>query len=211
MRRARQGRLRLARLFFRKRWLFRGKRSFSLAICLRSDPIPWNRCRKRRFRLNSHKLREFRAVQHSERWAICLHPSPGCPSAFFCWRALQAAGKLRVSGGSTTIVTYTFNGNNMPVTVATQIGTGAYTQATLTSGTLTISIPDGETNYSVAFLCPSPTVGPFVNEEYINQASTLDGTAFSETCPPNPYLGRPATIQVNAAAIPGAEGISVGS
>ena len=36
----------LTRLFFRKRWLFRGKRSFGLAICLRSDTIPWNRCRK---------------------------------------------------------------------------------------------------------------------------------------------------------------------
>jgi hypothetical protein len=113
-------------------------------------------------------------------------------------------------GGSPTIVTYTFNGNNMPVAVATQIGTGAYTHATLTSGTLTISIPKGETNYSVAFLCTAE-INPFVNIENINQASTLDGTAFSETCPPNPYLGGLATIQVNATAIPGVEGISVGS
>jgi hypothetical protein len=113
-------------------------------------------------------------------------------------------------GGSPTIVTYTFTGNNMPVAVATQIGSGAYTQATLASGTLTISIPKGETNYSAAFLCTAE-VNPFVNIESINQASTLDGTAFSEACPPNPYLGGLATIQVNAVAIPGAEGISVGN
>jgi len=113
-------------------------------------------------------------------------------------------------GGSPTIVTYTFTGNNMPVAVATQIGSGAYTQATLASGTLTISIPKGETNYSAVFLCTAE-VNPFVNIESINQASTLDGTAFSEACPPNPYLGGLATIQVNAAAIPGAEGISVGN
>ena len=32
---------------------FRGKPSFGRAICLRSDTIPWNRCRKRRFRMKS--------------------------------------------------------------------------------------------------------------------------------------------------------------
>jgi len=37
--------------FLPQTWLFRGKRSFGLVICLRSDTIPWNRCRKRRFRL----------------------------------------------------------------------------------------------------------------------------------------------------------------
>jgi hypothetical protein len=52
MRRARQGRQRIARLFFRERWLFRGKRSFGLAICLRSDTLPWSPGRKRRFRLH---------------------------------------------------------------------------------------------------------------------------------------------------------------
>ena len=112
------------------------------------------------------------------------------------------------SGGSPTIVTYTFSGNNMPVAVATQIGAGAYTQATLTSGTLTLSIPNGETNYSVAWLCTA-----FINQvhsENINQASILDGTAFSEACPPSPSLGGLTTVQVNATAIPGAEGIFIG-
>lgn len=134
----------------------------------------------------------------------------------FCFvllAGLAGCGKNSAIGssGNPNIVTYTFNGNNMPVTVATQIGAGAYTQATLTSNKLILSIPDGETNYSVAFLCPSPTAGPFVNEEYINQASLLDGTAFSETCYQLPLQGGTATAEVDASAIPGAEEINVGS
>ena len=52
MRRATQGRQRIARLFCRKRWHFRHKCCFGLPICLRSDTILKNRCRKRRFRIN---------------------------------------------------------------------------------------------------------------------------------------------------------------
>jgi len=113
-------------------------------------------------------------------------------------------------GGTPTIVTYTFTGP-APAAVATQIGSGAYTQATLTSGKLTISVPSGETNFSVAYLCPSPTAGPFVNQEYIYQASTLDGTSLSGTCAPKALQGGQATVQVDATAIPGAEGINVGT
>jgi len=112
------------------------------------------------------------------------------------------------SGGGGTIVTYTFTGP-APTAVATQIGSGAYAQATLTSGNLTISVPSGETNFSVAYLCPSPTINPYIYQEYINQASILDGTSFTRTCPPGPLLGGLATVQVNASAIPGAEGIYV--
>jgi hypothetical protein len=109
-------------------------------------------------------------------------------------------------------VTYTFTGP-APTAVATQIGSGAYTQATLTSGKLTISVPTGETSFSVAYLCPSPTAGPFVNQEFINKASTLDNTAFSETCVEGgaDSQGGQATVQVDATAIPGAEGIDVGT
>jgi hypothetical protein len=107
-------------------------------------------------------------------------------------------------------VTYTFTGP-APAAVATQIGSGAYTQATPTSGKLTIDVPSGETNFSVAYLCPSLTAGPFVNPEYINQASTLDGTAFFGTCNPLPAQGGTATVQVDATAIPGAVEIDVGS
>ena len=135
---------------------------------------------------------------------------------FFCsvlLAALEGCGGNVSSRapGSATVVTYTFNGNNRPLVVATQIGTGAYSMATLTSNKLILSVPSGETRYSVAFLCPSPTFGPFSNAEYIDQASTLDGTDFTETCAQAPLQGGQAAVEVDASAIPGAEQIFVGS
>ena len=108
-------------------------------------------------------------------------------------------------GGNPTVVTYTFTGGT-PVAVATKIGTGAYTQATLASGKLSVSVPSGTTNYSVAYLCPTIAwYSPPRNEEYVVQASTLDGASFTENCvnPTAPQQGL-ATLQVNTAAIPGA-------
>ena len=56
-------------------------------------------------------------------------------------------------GGSTpTTVTVSFAGT--PTALATQIGTGAFTAATLTSGALTLNIPSGTTNFAVAYICP---------------------------------------------------------
>jgi hypothetical protein len=108
-------------------------------------------------------------------------------------------------------VTYTFTGA-AATAVATRIGTGAFTQASLQSGKLTISVPSGTTNYSVAVLCPPITVGspPYSNQEYVLQASTLDGTSFTENCTnaATPQTGL-ATLQVNAAAIPGAASVAV--
>jgi hypothetical protein len=117
----------------------------------------------------------------------------------------NSGGGGGTGGGSPTLVTYTFTGAT-PTVVATQIGAGAYTQASLQSNKLTLSVPSGTTNYSVAVLCPPITVdAPPVNQEYVLQRSTLDGTSFTENCyvstPPQTGL---ATLQVNAAAIPGA-------
>lgn len=85
-------------------------------------------------------------------------------------------------GGSPTTVTYDFTGAP-PTAVATRIGSGAYTQATLSSGKLTISVPSGTANYSVAYLCPPRTdQTPEPQYEYIDQNSTLDGTSFTGYC-----------------------------
>jgi hypothetical protein len=118
-------------------------------------------------------------------------------------------------GDSPTTVTYTFAGSPngvAPAAVATQIGTGAYTLAAVASNKLTFTIPSGETNFSVAFVCPPPTQAiTSLNLEYIQQYSTLDGTSFSGDCPTEsipPQTGL-ATLQVSAAAIPGAAGVAV--
>ena len=111
-----------------------------------------------------------------------------------------------------TTVTYDFSSGVTPAAVATQIGTGSYTQATVESGKVTFTIPSGETKFSVAYLCP-PRSGetPPPNYEYIYQLSTVDGTSFSGHCyePATVQTGL-ATIQVNAAAITGATVVSVG-
>jgi hypothetical protein len=109
-------------------------------------------------------------------------------------------------GGSPTTVTYDFTSGVNPAVVATKIGTGAYTQATLTSGKLKISVPSGTSNFSVAYLCP-PVTGqtPEPSHEYIYQNSTLDGTSFAGYCyepgaaPQESFV----TVVVDASAIQG--------
>lgn len=106
-------------------------------------------------------------------------------------------------GGNPTLVTYTFS---FPTTaVATQIGTGPYTLATVTSGKLTLSIPSGESNFSVAYLCPlTPNSTPPQYFENIRQASILDGTSYTASCfQASTTKTGTVTAQVNAAAIPG--------
>jgi len=103
-----------------------------------------------------------------------------------------------------TTVTYTFTGAT-PNVVATQIGTRAYTQAALSSGTLTVSVPDGTTDYAVAYTCPSPNI---IDGEVVLEASVLDGISFSRSCGSAVTFGT-AAVQINAAAIPGASYVYV--
>jgi hypothetical protein len=49
-------------------------------------------------------------------------------------------------GQAPTLVTFTISGST-PTAVATQVGSGAFTAATLTSGKMTLSLPDGTTNF----------------------------------------------------------------
>jgi hypothetical protein len=118
-------------------------------------------------------------------------------------------------GGTPTTVTYTFTGGT-PTAVATQIGTGAYTQASLQSGVLTLSIPSGTTNYSVAYTCPlGITDSANFYGEYVIDASIEDGTSIrtggcaGSGSGAGTTMGM-ATLQVNAAAIPGTAYVSVG-
>lgn len=115
-------------------------------------------------------------------------------------------------GGTPTTVTYTFTGAT-PTAVATRIGTGAYTQASLQSGVLTLSIPRGTTDYSVAYVCPglSGATSGVASGERVILASTQDSTSFSFICagPAVTGLGT-ATVQVNAAAISGTAYVFVG-
>ena len=153
------------------------------------------------------------------------NPKKAChlPKSIFCLMSSLAIASLLAGcggssgghstggGGSTpTVVTYTFTGAT-PVAVATQIGSGAYTQAALNSGTLTLSIPHGETKFSVAYLCPASTGSTTPqNFEFFNQATIADGTSYSAYCfTPHTSTTITAPVQVNAEAFPNAEYVIV--
>jgi hypothetical protein len=114
-------------------------------------------------------------------------------------------------GGNSTNVTFAITGT--PTAVATKIGSGSFTAATLTDGSLTLSLPDGTTNFAVAYVCPSVNVGSTTSQrmetnEDVVEASTLDGTSFSESCPVLTSTGSTGstgtlTGSVDASAIPG--------
>jgi hypothetical protein len=115
-------------------------------------------------------------------------------------------------GGNPTTVTFTFTGAT-PSAVATKIGTGSFTTAAVSSGKLTLSLPSGTSNFGVAYVCApvsSSTTSPLA-EEWVVEASTLDGTSFAG-CPG----GALATVttgtltgSVDASAISGANFLNI--
>jgi hypothetical protein len=114
-------------------------------------------------------------------------------------------------GGTPTTVTYTFK-QGIPTAVATKVGTGAFTQASLQSGVLTFTVPSGSTNYSLAYVCPVTSQPISFQYEYVIEASTLDGASHSSAaCPISPVGGTPglATLQVDASAIAGAGSVAI--
>jgi hypothetical protein len=118
-------------------------------------------------------------------------------------------------GNQPTAVTFT-SAAAAPVAVAAQVGTGAFTSQTLSSGSFTLSIPDGTSNFAVAYVCPAQTstVGgtqTATTLEEVLELSTRDGTAFSLSCPKTPAT--PAngilTGKVDVSAIPTANSFGI--
>jgi hypothetical protein len=114
-----------------------------------------------------------------------------------------------------TIVTVKFAGT--PTEVATQIGSGSFTAATLSSGSVTLNVPAGTTNFAVAYVCQgTSTLGDIQTNytyQYVFEASTLDSTSLSETCAFAGLTGTGSsgtlTGSVDASAIPGANYVGV--
>ncbi len=112
-------------------------------------------------------------------------------------------------GNPPTTVTFTFRGPTAPAAAAVQIGSGPFALQTVSSGQLSLSVPNGTKNFAVAYVCPSfdPGGGNVVrNFEFLYEASTDDGTSFSPTpCPHFAAADQPGTLtgSVDASAIPG--------
>jgi hypothetical protein len=116
-------------------------------------------------------------------------------------------------GGVPTTITFTITGVT-PTAVATKIGSGPFTPATLSSGAVTITIPSNETSFAVAYFCtailgPSGNAPSEITEQDAFEATTLDGNSFSGACLPGQSSSPPATPlgqltgSIDASAIPG--------
>ncbi len=101
-------------------------------------------------------------------------------------------------GGGPTTVTLTFKGG-APTVVAARVGSGSFAAQALSSGTLSLSIPSGTTNFEVAYLCPPITylsagAQSQLTEQFVFEATTADGTSFSPTCPYTGFTGQTGTL-----------------
>jgi hypothetical protein len=128
-----------------------------------------------------------------------------------------------MSGGGgpvndSTTVTFTITGGT-PTALATKVGSGSFATTTPVNGKVTLSLPAGTTTFAVAYVCPpvSLTTNPQFQEtfESVVEASTLDGSTFSQTCPTAPATGTDGfttgtlTGTVDASAIPGASFLNI--
>ncbi len=122
-------------------------------------------------------------------------------------------------GGPPAVATFTITGVP-PTVVATRVGSGPFTAATLASGTVRISLPSGVNNFAVAYACsmsfPPSGTGPAGEvEQHVYEATTLDGNAFTGSClagvapPPSTPATGTLTGSVDATAIPGVSTLAV--
>ncbi|MES2223239.1 MAG: hypothetical protein V4587_19995 [Acidobacteriota bacterium] len=107
-------------------------------------------------------------------------------------------------GNDATTVTITFVGPSIPSLVAAEIGTGALAAKTLNDNTLTLSIPSGTNDYSVAYLCPALVNGQLSSQfEYVWEASIADGTSLTFACAYPQSVTPTLSGSLDASAIPG--------
>jgi hypothetical protein len=113
-----------------------------------------------------------------------------------------------ISGQPGITVTFTFI-NGTPTAAATQITSGSFTPATITSGKLTLTVGNDTTKFAVAYACPPVSnLGTTVNNEFVVEATAKDGTAFTVSCLGQPATGS-ATGSADATAIPGATDVKI--
>jgi hypothetical protein len=103
-------------------------------------------------------------------------------------------------GGQPTTVTVTFAGGT-PTAVATQIGSGSFA-AVSPSSTITLTLPNGTTDFAVAYVCQVPT--GYDAYQVVQEATTADGTSFTWPCPSFVLAGQTDTLSfdLDYSAIP---------
>ena len=133
----------------------------------------------------------------------------GLSLAAGCGGGSSSGGGTGGGGGNSTTVTFTVK-DATPTTVAAKIGSGAYAAQSLSSGTLTLSLPSGTTDFAVAYACPPQTFAPVgvlsgtATRQTVFEASTADGTSFPLSCAQTPAGTQSGTLtgSVDASALP---------
>jgi hypothetical protein len=119
------------------------------------------------------------------------------------------------NGGGSNSTTVTFAIAGSPTAVATRVGSGSFSAATLSNGSLSLSLPSGTTNFAVAYVCPPVTVNASQTyqrtDQRVVEASTVDGTSYSVSCSTASSAGATGTLtgSVDASAISGASYTSI--
>jgi len=116
------------------------------------------------------------------------------------------------NGGGSNSTTVTFAIAGSPTAVATRVGSGSFSAATLSNGSLTLSLPSGTANFALAYVCPPVTVTSYqLTTQSIVEASTVDGASYSVSCGSASSAGTTGTLTgaVDASAISGASFLSL--
>jgi hypothetical protein len=104
-------------------------------------------------------------------------------------------------GGGTnpTAVTVNITGAT-PAAIATQIGSGAFTAATASSNTVTLSVPSGTKNFAIAWVCSQNQAESTQSDQYVIEATTSDGTSYQLGCPLAGSAGTTGTLTLSVDA-----------
>lgn len=105
----------------------------------------------------------------------------------------SSGGGGGTGGGSPTIVTVKFVGV-APTAIATKVGSGTLTAATLSSGAVSLTVPSGTSTFAVAYLCPTEELGgsgiTYLSPEFLMEATIADGTSYTIQCRSVPTAGQ---------------------
>lgn len=104
-------------------------------------------------------------------------------------------------GGGTNPTTVTVNITGAaPNAIATQIGSGAFTAATVSSNTVTLSVPNGTKNYAIVWVCSQTQSGVSDTQQYAIEATTSDATSYHLGCPLAGSAGTTGTLTLSVDA-----------
>lgn len=124
------------------------------------------------------------------------------------------SGVIKAPPPSNTNVTVTFANNVFPTAVAEKFGDGSWASVAVpTTNPLTVVLPQGTTNFDLAYVCPDFTLpspqGLITRiEESVIQANISDGSAYTASCLDNPPTGA-VTGTVSASSLAGANSVEI--